>query len=270
MRKLNITDKHDDLIKSKINIIYSSLNLSNFNYEILTNKDGLLQLLNNPYTISLNFSGTRCLLIFNKINDKYYSYLVNRDKLSYSQNKLNYSTIEITNIDIKLNIDIYKGTILDGIYIKGKSKNTFVITDVFYFEGINKTKDKIIDKLNYICEYLQKYYIQSDKTNNIELTVNQLFDITKIKQIVYNEIPLMRNYPVSGISFYPELSGKKLHFLFKGILPKNKELIKQSDPIKISDQLDVVEKISLDFSVPKHSHKIYIPNKNFKDTDYVF
>jgi hypothetical protein len=214
MLKLS-NNKVDNLIKEKINYIYKFLNLKDYNYDILKTDDQL-PLIDIATHISINFAGTRCFLIFNKINNKYYSYLINRRDLSYNAVS-DYSKVELININITLNDTIYNGTIFDGIYIKSKYQNTFVITDMFYLEGVPKNTLTISSKLDELHNYMDKYYKKGNTVNTIEITINKLFDIADFDKVISTELPAITNYSKSGICFYPKYSGKKIIYLFDKI-----------------------------------------------------
>ncbi len=271
---LSLSNNQDSIIKEKINYIYKFLDLKQYNYDML-NSQQQLNLLDNMTHLSVNFAGTRCFLIFNKLSDnKYYSYLINRKTLTYN-NITNYNDIEIINISISLNINTYNGSIFDGIYIKGKSINTFVITDVFYLDGEKQTTP-IFNKLNDLSNYLSKSYKKGITSNNIELTINKLYNITNINDVINKEMKYITNYPKNGICFYPKYSGKKIIYLFDKInkfnnsssndnnnssnytLPNNTTTNNTTTTNTISNQNN---NINID-NVNENQKIIYIPNDN--------
>jgi hypothetical protein len=203
----------DQLKEQLVNYIYKVIDISRFKFELLQYENELHQLTERKYFLSVNFSGSNCLLIFTKIKDTFYACLIDRKTLSYNRQKVNINDVITFPINLKLDKDIYNGTIFDGIFIQGKTR-TFVITDVYFFKGQDFTLSKLDSKLLTIKSYLHSNYNENDKNNNLVLTVNKLFPLDEIENVVKKEIPTMKNFFVRGIAFYPEKSGTKLIYLF--------------------------------------------------------
>ena len=163
-------------------------------------------------------------MVFLKITNKYYSFLVNRKTLSYNFNQLNISNVEITPIELRFDESIYNGTIFDGILIQNSAGRTFVISDVYYFRGDNLIKDKLNHKMINIMAFLTNSLKQDQQnnSNNINVTVNKLYDYKDIKKLIYDIIPKIKNYVIRGIAFYPEFSGTKLIYMYDN--DKNQQL----------------------------------------------
>ena len=204
----------DQLKQQLINYIYNIVDLSRFKFELLQYDTELPQLVERKYMVSVNFSGSSCLLVFAKIKDKYHSFLVERKTLSYNANKVNMSMVKIFHLHLKLDPEIYKGSIFDGIFIQGKNKKTFVITDVFVFKGQEMVDSQLESKMLTIHSYLKSNYNETDENNNVILAVNRLYPIDETEHVINNVIPKMRDFSTRGICFYPEKSGTKLIFMF--------------------------------------------------------
>jgi hypothetical protein len=112
----------NQLKQQLINYIYNIVDLSRFKFELLQYNIELPQLVERKYFVSVNFSGLSCLLVFAKIKDKYHSFLVERKTLSYNSSKVDINVVKLFNVHLKLDPEIYNGTIFDGIYIQGKIK----------------------------------------------------------------------------------------------------------------------------------------------------
>ena len=173
----NFSNTFDQFKQQLINWVFSTVNISTFKYEVIQFHSELPQLLKQKYYVSANFSGTNCLLIFNKFKDKYYSYLIDRKTLSYNIDKVDIHNVKTTNIKVKLDVSIYDGTIFDGIFVITKNEKLFIITDVYYFKGQDYTKTHIDTKLLTIYTYLESNYDTNDKDNNLVLSVNKLFKL---------------------------------------------------------------------------------------------
>lgn len=206
--------KKNTYIKQQlIDYIYSTIELSNFRYKIIEYEHDLPLLLKNKYSVSANFSGSNCLLVFIKIKEKYYSYLIDRKTLSYNKYQVNPKNVKTISVEIKLDNSIYKGSIFDGILIQSDRTKTFVITDIYQFRGKMMLNEKIQYKIINLVSYLNAN-LKNDQSNNLKLTVNKIYDVDQIDKLVNDDIPNTKNINVRGIVFYPDISGTKLIFLF--------------------------------------------------------
>jgi hypothetical protein len=207
----------DQLKNQLVDYIYNSVDLSQFKYDLLECEPGLVQLLEQKYFVSVNFSGTNSLLVFTKIRDKYHSFIVERRTLSYNRQRVNMKNVKITNVNIKLDPEIYKGSIFDGTFIQNKSgKNTFVITDIYKFKGQATIESPLDTKMLTILSYLNSNYDEDDKENTMILSVNKLFPLESknISNIHDKIIPKIKNFSVKGLTFYPEKSGSGIRLIF--------------------------------------------------------
>lgn len=273
----------DQLKQQLINYIYNIIDLSRFKYELLQYESELPQLIEKKYFISANFSGSNCLLIFAKIKDKYHSFLVDRKTLSYNSQKVNLKTVKIINVHLKLDLDIYQGTIFDGIYIQGKTQKTFVITDVYVFKGQELIESHLDAKLLTIITYLKSNYNENDKDNDIIIAINRLYNLDETEHVVNNVIPKIKDFSARGICFYPEKSGTKLIYLFGNETRKENgesNIILQNNN---SNKKNILNNYSKDDSSPenktiipiasiikKNIKTIYIPKSNISDKKYIF
>jgi len=207
-------DGIDHLKQQLINYIYNTVDISRFKYELLQFDNELHQLVEKKFYVSANFSGSNCLLVFTKIRDKYHSFLIDRKTLSYNSQKVNIRNVKISNIHVKLDLEIYNGTIFDGIYVQNKTEKTFIITDIYMFKNQDFTKSQLNSKLLTLRTYLQYNYNENNKDNDIVLMVNKLFPLDQTEHIVNNIIPKIKGFIIRGICFYPEVSSTKLIYLF--------------------------------------------------------
>lgn len=202
-----------------VNFIYDKINLSNFKYDSLEVESDLPQLITKNYFVSANFSGSNNLLVFAKIKDRYHQFLVDRKTLSYNAKKVDIKNVKITTTKIGLDVDIYQGSIFDGIFVQNKNGKTFIITDVYLFKGQDVTKSNLDSKLFTVRTYLESNYKES-KDNDIMVTVNMLFPLDKTRHLIDIVIPKIKNFLIRGICFYPEMSGTKLLFKFDNDSPQ--------------------------------------------------
>ena len=211
-----------------ISYIYSTVELFNFKYKLMEYDNDLPLLLKAKHFVSANYSGSNCLLVFIKVKEKYLSYLIDRKTLSYDKNHINYDNLKMFSVNIRLDESIYKGTIFDGIFIQNNRTRTYVITDAYQFRGQNTFNDKIQYKIMNIVAYLNANLKEDVMMNNLKLTVNKLYDIEETETLISKTIPEAKNVLIKGITFYPEISGTRLIFMF------NNEVVKQENNININ------------------------------------
>ncbi len=216
-----------------VEYVYRSLELSRFKFKIIENEEDLSLLKNTKY-LSPNYNGINGLLVFKKINDKYFSCIIDRRSLAYNYKQIDINNVKITPINIRLSMSIYDGSIMDGVilYSNNNSNNnnganryqkTFVINDIYYLNGQNLIDDRISNKMINITQYMKQHYSQDKRLNNVEFLINTLFPMSDIKRLIDVDIPQSRHKSsIKGLSFYPELSSTKLIYLFNnGLSNKN-------------------------------------------------
>ena len=180
---------------------------------MLNYENDLQKILKNKYFVSINFFGTNCLLVFTKVLDKFYSFTVDRQTLSYNFSKVDFSKVKLNLVNIHLDDNIYNGTIFEGILVKRYNMDdVYIISDVYKFCGKDMTKEKLNIKFLNIVGYLKCNYDKDIKTNDLELEVNKLFELNKFDYLVTDVLPKVKNLKCRGICFYPEISETKLIF----------------------------------------------------------
>jgi len=198
-----------------IDYIYSTVELANFKYKIIETEQDLPLLLKHKHYISANFSGSNCLLLFVKLRDEYYSCLIDRKTLSYNQYQVDPKSVIIANVYIRLDRgEIYKGSIFDGILINNGKQKLYVITDVFYFKGKNESENVIKNKLSTLGIFLKNNLKEDSNFSNIKIIINKLYEPEKIETLVKRDIPHTKEFNIKGITFYPDISGTKLIYMF--------------------------------------------------------
>lgn len=208
-----------NLNKSLIKYIYDTIDISRFKYEILKNTTQLPLLISTTYFISPNYSGKNCFLVFTKIKQRFYSFMVDKRQLSYTFEKVSIENVFISHCNVNTDINIYNGTILDGIFIRRNEMNEFLVTDVYYLKGIDYTNTNLNHKLLELNVYLENMNPQliREKINskiNIELKVNKVHKLETIKSFVENGMNEYKNYSIKGICFYPNISSTKLIYMY--------------------------------------------------------
>jgi hypothetical protein len=194
-------------------------------------KNDLQKLVEKKYFVSPNFSGSNCLLVFTKIKDKYYQFLIDRKTLSYNSKKINYSFVKLIHVNVKLDINIYKdrGTIFDGVLIQNNGKQIFIITDTYMFKGQDLSDSFIDTKLTSVSTYFKTVYNHNDKNNDIKILVNELFEIHETDKLINKIIPDTKDFLIKGICFYPEQSSTKLIYMFDNKAKTSQPQIQQKN-----------------------------------------
>lgn len=208
-----------------IKYIYDSIDLKKYKYTLLKYEEDLARLESEKYYITPNYNGLNSLLVFKKIRQKYFSFIIDRKTLSFNYNQLNINKVKIIKVNISLDEKIYDGSIFDGVLLYGKDKNRkkiFIINDVYYFNNKDKQQELIMNKIIQINTYLKKNYKPDKDLDNTILNVNKLYNIKNIKELINIYIPssYYKN-SIKGVCFYPEISGMKLIFLFNNTYKEN-------------------------------------------------
>ena len=214
------SDNSDELSRvSKqdlLEFIYNSIDLYNLKYKILEFEDQLSLLKEKHYYVSANYNGIHSLLLFTKIKDKFYSIIIDRKTLTYNQSHINVDDVKMISIAIRLDKNIYDGTIIDGVLLYNNidGVKNFVINDIYMFCGKYLIEEKINNKMNQITAYLDKCKVDNS-FNTLSLIVNKLYNINDTNQLINDLIPRSKyNKSIKGIAFYPEISSTKLIYLY--------------------------------------------------------
>ena len=204
----------DILTKQLVGRIYAETDISKFRYDMLNYEQDLQKLLKQQYFVTINFCGINSLLVFTKFHDKFYSFTIDRQSLSYNFSKVDFSKTKINLVNVGLDDQIYNGTIFEGILVKRRDMDDlYIISDVYKFCGNDVSKEKLNIKLFKIVEYFKSNYNKNLSSNNIELEVNKLFEISKFDYFYKEVLPKQRTLRYRGICFYPEISDTKLVFM---------------------------------------------------------
>lgn len=211
--------------KMIIKYIYESIDLKKYKYTLLKYEDDLARLESEKYYITPNYNGLNSLLVFKKIRQKYFSFIIDRKTLSFNYNQLNINKVKIIKVNISLDEKIYDGSIFDGVLLYGKDKNRnkiFIINDMYFFNNKDKQQELIMNKIIQLNTYLKKNYKPDKDLDNTILNVNKLYNIKNIKELINIYIPnsYYKN-SIKGVCFYPEISGMKLIFLFNNTYREN-------------------------------------------------
>lgn len=214
------------LIKTElIDYIYSLLNMSKYRYKLIEYESDLEALncsntsVSNTnystystysYMVSPNYSGISCLVVFKKLNDMCYAYIIEKQKLSYSRRRVFINDVNIIKLEEEiLDPKLFDGTIFDCILLF--NKKTLILNDVYFFRGSDMRREKTKNKLLYMRKYFEK-----NKFNNIEIVINKLYELKDIGILVSTFIPNSKlSNSIKGLAFYPDTVEDKDNILIK-------------------------------------------------------
>jgi hypothetical protein len=255
MNNKNIFDNPINDHKTKINIInylYNTLNLSNYRYNILNNISKLLFLQQNEHYVSPNYKGFNYFLIFTIINNNKLCIIIDRKKLSYHKNQLDIKNLQLYNLKIECDDELYKGSILDCKLINNKSENIFIIQDYFYLAGENYLNLDLVNKLNYINNYI------NNVKSNYLIKINKLFNYKELNNLINNLQSLP--YKNTGLVFYPKKSGITIFF----IETKNEKInINSSNELIEEKSYNIINNYVNFLKSREYSYESNGKNKNF-------
>lgn len=203
-----------------LKFVYSSVKLSNYRFKILKFVYDLKLLKQNTYKICPKYNGVNSLMVFKKINGKYFSVIIDRRTLKYNFEHLNILEIKMRNIKVRLNMRIYNGTIFDGT--KLHNSDIFMINDVLMLGGELLVDKNITDKLIHGKQYFENYYKFDKILNTITPEFNKLHELSEIDKLANVDIinsPLKKH--IKGITFMPFKFGDKLIFLYNNSTNEN-------------------------------------------------
>ena len=223
---------NDIKIKKKIiEYLFNAINLSKYRYTFLNNINRLKFLKENEHFVSPNFHGYNYLLIFTNINDTNMAVMIDRRKLKYNLEHIDYQKLACTKIECKVSKKIFKGTILDGKFIRNKNDHIFLVQDVYQLLGNNIIDQPLDKKINMLDSTINQYF-SSRPFRNFSLKINKLYTYYEIDHLINN---VMKNCSLmtNGIIFFPKYSGISIIYLEqKDVLQKNKVTISESNMFK--------------------------------------
>ena len=207
-------DINSNIKTAILDYLYNKIEVNDHKYIIIKNISDVYQLKNIKHYMAANSCGINSLLIFIKKDDNYYSYLIDRRSISYNRQSLNIAKVRFIEIKLPVSFKIYDGTILDGILIDSmNSKMEFMITDAFMLNGKSLITMDYKMKM-YMMEELVKNF-SHDSTGNINVYVSRPFEINQFNSLFSEYISSnVVKYNIKGITFYPNMSGTKLIYIF--------------------------------------------------------
>ena len=204
--------------------LYSKIDISELTYKIISYNNQLQEISDEFKYIQLGYVGSNNFLIFVKIENKYYSVMIDKRSLNYNFNKLDINRVKITKVNMRFSKNIYDGTIFDGVYLINKfnKEKKFIINDIYYLTGNNMMNNKMKHKFIYLDSYLNiNPYVNDSNFSNIIITINKCYELNEINKI-FNEINTNKDQYLKGLHFVKEKSGNKIIYFFNNNRNNNK------------------------------------------------
>ena len=174
-----------------VDYLFDNIPIAKLNYKIIKYEDELSLISEKKFFIQPNYVGSINYLIFAKIMDRYYSVLVDKKTLGYSKERVNIQKVRIMSIKIRLNKDLYNGSVFEGNLVNDKYKNNnfFVINDVLYFNSLKLVNEKIYYKNIMVESFFDNNKpIKEENSTNIDFIVNDIFELNEIDGLIKQEI----------------------------------------------------------------------------------
>jgi len=212
---------HNIDIKTKqtvIDILYNTVDLYNYRYNLLNTINKLKYLKYNEHYVSPNFKGFNYLLMLLRINNNELCIAIDKKTLSYSKSQIDITTVIMFRIDILTNHSLYDKTIFDGKLIKNENKDSlprkistiFLIHDCYYLMGKSLLDLDLITKLSMLNDIYENNF--KNITLNFHIKLNRLYRYIELANLISN-MPLKSN----GLIFYPKKSGITIIYIDKKI-----------------------------------------------------
>lgn len=195
-------DLNQKTVKDKLlRYLYRNVNIDSAHNEILLDRD-LDAIKNGDYVICPRLQGVRSWIMYCKIDDVYYGV----DFPKHNEQKID--SLKIFPINVKIQKDIYKGTIMEGIYFKMDDIMYLVIDEVYKLAGKDKLIKSKIDRLEEINKFLQDNVQQNP---NFKLNVCQYYMPNKNSLTeCYEKIKM--DSKIQGLTFFPSIHGQKIFY----------------------------------------------------------
>ena len=252
--------------------INKNVSFATFKYTMAEYKYDLEQLSTAKYFTSPNYNGNLCLVVFVKIQNKYYAYSVDKKTLSKNiQN--NIDEINISKLNIRVDESLYNGTILDCTQLNtgNNLQKIFMINDVYLFRGDNIVEDNIDNKLLNVDTYMKMVH-KDDVFNDTSFITNKLYDLSEIKELISVYIPKsqLKNY-IKGVTFYAQQNHTKIIYLFNNCAKtekteksEQKKLVIRNPNIDSKDG-DVTAHFRIKKTETPDVYHLYLKKKGIRD-----
>jgi hypothetical protein len=202
-QNLNDSDTRDLILK----YLYSKNLKSNFKINVIQKMSDLDNIRDGDYIICPKFKGSRSWVIFFSTQESKEE-IPNYYAVSFPKhNQYKKGELKVHSVDLRVSKDLYKGTILEGIYYKFAKEKFLIIDEVYTLCGENQLLKSKTDRLNNLSNFLTETTVQ---TPNYHIYVCQYYALSELNlSELYDKIK--GDNRIQDIIFYPQLYGRKIY-----------------------------------------------------------
>jgi hypothetical protein len=223
--------------KKLMDFLFNTINLSKYRYTFLNNINRLKYLKENEHYVSPNFHGYNYLFIFTIINGTNMAVMIDRRKLKYNKEHIDYSKLSCIKIEMKISKKIYNGTILDGKFIRNNNEHIFLVQDVYYLLGNSLLDTGLSKKIDILDDAINKNF-STNPCKNFSIKINKLYEYSDLDTMI-NKIMKGCKLLTNGLIFFAKYSGTSIIFLEKETTQNAKVEIIEAD---VGDSCDTTLK----------------------------
>ncbi len=199
--------------KKLMDFLFNTINLSNYRYSFLNNFNRLKYLKENEHYVSPNFHGYNYLFIFTKINGTNLAVMVDRRKLKYNQEHIDYNKLSCVKVDMRISKKMYNGTILDGKFIRSNNNYIYLVQDVYHLLGNSMLDTELSKKINILDSTINTYF-STNPCKNFSIKINKLYEYNELDTMI-NKVMKGCKLLTNGIIFFSKYSGNSIIYLEK-------------------------------------------------------
>ena len=198
--------------KKIIDYLFKNIEIYKLKNNFINSEDDLLTIKNDSYVIFPNIVGDDYLFVCTKINQYYFVVLIEKKTLTNLEN-INYNSLNIISIRIRLKLDTYKGTIADGRLVNLGGCCAFIINKVYQLYGEDMEKYSI-NKVHELTEKLiNDSYIIDSHMNTILFKLNKIYNLDEIDFLINNKMPNSK-FNFSNIEFVSPNESKTYRYFY--------------------------------------------------------
>ena len=224
--------------KKLLDYLFKTVDIYKLNLKRIEDEKDLLNIKNSSYYIYPNIIGKDYIFLKKKIKNIYYAVLIDKDNLNNNVN-INYNSVTIIGLKIRMSLKSYKGTILEGRLVNLGGRSVFIINDDYQLYG--KDIETFDINKSQLSEFINNSVIIDHHMNIIDFKINKIYDISSIDHVVNEKIKNSR-HNITSIVFIPNNDNVKYTYNICDVSEQN---IKKYFLAKY-DKTDVVSLYALD------------------------
>jgi hypothetical protein len=214
LQACNFKEITNNNIKNNIiSLIYQELTINNFRYQLLDSKN-IDSLKKEIFYITPHIVGTNCWIIYYEgPNMPRNQYIIYKKDLKSFKNQIELRNFKMYTFNFinKLANNLYPLTIFEGKIITNNfMKPTFLIQDMFIYNGIQVLTKNLPDKIKLIEGLLPS--LNDGLEQNFIIKLSGIYTYEQIGDLIFNKIKKSQ-MKINGIIFLPEKSGRTFLYI---------------------------------------------------------